>query len=161
MCLVFFFSSRRRHTRSTREWSSDVCSSDLSSNAEICQQQPHWTSCVGWLATQRHLEHDFRTAEHSVGLTQYVPEWQSPDRRPGCSDSKIRLPWRGSRMLLVRPLLVCDCSQHLPQCQLHQSGWHTRNATATPLWHLGAEYRCLRPQTQQPGRQLVPTLQAK
>src|SRR5207247_3165099 len=24
-----FFSSRRRHTRSTRDWSSDVCSSDL------------------------------------------------------------------------------------------------------------------------------------
>src|SRR6266536_1923539 len=27
--IVFFFSSRRRHTRSTRDWSSDVCSSDL------------------------------------------------------------------------------------------------------------------------------------
>src|SRR5690349_24147640 len=26
----FFFSSRRRHTRSLRDWSSDVCSSDLS-----------------------------------------------------------------------------------------------------------------------------------
>ena len=33
MCLVFFcfffFSSRRRHTRLVRDWSSDVCSSDL------------------------------------------------------------------------------------------------------------------------------------
>src|SRR5207245_8261440 len=30
-CLVFFFfSSRRRHTRCYRDWSSDVCSSDLS-----------------------------------------------------------------------------------------------------------------------------------
>src|SRR5699024_11230260 len=29
--LFFFFSSRRRHTRSKRDWSSDVCSSDLSS----------------------------------------------------------------------------------------------------------------------------------
>src|SRR5699024_6588306 len=29
-CLFdFFFSSRRRHTRSKRDWSSDVCSSDL------------------------------------------------------------------------------------------------------------------------------------
>src|SRR3712207_9050616 len=28
MC-VFFFSSRRRHTRYWRDWSSDVCSSDL------------------------------------------------------------------------------------------------------------------------------------
>src|SRR2546429_457325 len=31
MCIlcVFFFSSRRRHTRCSRDWSSDVCSSDL------------------------------------------------------------------------------------------------------------------------------------
>src|SRR6267378_903772 len=28
----FFFSSRRRHTRSLRDWSSDVCSSDLVEN---------------------------------------------------------------------------------------------------------------------------------
>src|SRR5699024_7040680 len=27
--MFFFFSSRRRHTRSKRDWSSDVCSSDL------------------------------------------------------------------------------------------------------------------------------------
>src|SRR5690349_24986200 len=27
--MFFFFSSRRRHTRSLRDWSSDVCSSDL------------------------------------------------------------------------------------------------------------------------------------
>src|SRR5690348_18265923 len=29
MTLIFFFSSRRRHTRWTGDWSSDVCSSDL------------------------------------------------------------------------------------------------------------------------------------
>src|SRR5690606_40309311 len=28
---LFFFSSRRRHTRFSRDWSSDVCSSDLAS----------------------------------------------------------------------------------------------------------------------------------
>src|SRR6266536_5596354 len=32
--IFFFFSSRRRHTRSTRDWSSDVCSSDLGGRAE-------------------------------------------------------------------------------------------------------------------------------
>src|SRR5699024_12093532 len=30
---LLFFSSRRRHTRSKRDWSSDVCSSDLSHRA--------------------------------------------------------------------------------------------------------------------------------
>src|SRR5439155_5165425 len=32
--LFFFFSSRRRHTRWPRDWSSDVCSSDLSPSLE-------------------------------------------------------------------------------------------------------------------------------
>src|SRR2546430_12309179 len=32
--LVFFFSSRRRHTRFDCDWSSDVCSSDLASHLE-------------------------------------------------------------------------------------------------------------------------------
>src|SRR5690606_39626120 len=30
----FFFSSRRRHTRFSRDWSSDVCSSDLALQAQ-------------------------------------------------------------------------------------------------------------------------------
>src|SRR5207253_6217633 len=37
---VFFFSSRRRHTRWPRDWSSDVCSSDL-----ISLQQALIQSC--------------------------------------------------------------------------------------------------------------------
>ena len=32
MDLYFFFSSRSRHTRWPRDWSSDVCSSDLNEN---------------------------------------------------------------------------------------------------------------------------------
>src|SRR2546422_4509802 len=41
MCMVFFFffSSRRRHTRCSRDWSSDVCSSDL----PIRQYAEDWT----------------------------------------------------------------------------------------------------------------------
>src|SRR6266511_5814308 len=31
MIIFFFFSSRRRHTSFSRDWSSDVCSSDLAS----------------------------------------------------------------------------------------------------------------------------------
>src|SRR5438105_15823325 len=36
--LSFFFSSRRRHTRSTRDWSSDVCSSDLEQVRRLVSQ---------------------------------------------------------------------------------------------------------------------------
>src|SRR5206468_7161294 len=42
--LLFFFSSRRRHTRSDRDWSSDVCSSDLSSTNSTSSSPPT-TAC--------------------------------------------------------------------------------------------------------------------
>src|SRR2546422_9777130 len=40
---IFFFSSRRRHTRCSRDWSSDVCSSDLVADdlAQYRRWQPH------------------------------------------------------------------------------------------------------------------------
>src|SRR5690606_39370390 len=42
---LFFFSSRRRHTRFSRDWSSDVCSFDLDATreAEWCRS-PTWRS---------------------------------------------------------------------------------------------------------------------
>src|SRR5438445_8831478 len=42
----FFFSSRRRHTRYWRDWSSDVCSSDL---CGTCRRRPH--------VQRRHVPH--------------------------------------------------------------------------------------------------------
>src|SRR2546428_4622250 len=36
----FFFSSRRRHTRSDRDWSSDVCSSDLFGEMALIDDEP-------------------------------------------------------------------------------------------------------------------------
>src|SRR5699024_8089285 len=42
-CLYFFFSSRRRHTRSKRDWSSDVCSSDL---PDFCRYDCDRGNCI-------------------------------------------------------------------------------------------------------------------
>src|SRR5256885_6731051 len=39
--IIFFFSSRRRHTRLQGDWSSDVCSSDLP-NQSIGRQATQW-----------------------------------------------------------------------------------------------------------------------
>src|SRR6266498_5064625 len=36
--LFFFFSSRRRHTRCGRDWSSDVCSSDLNATEVVIDE---------------------------------------------------------------------------------------------------------------------------
>src|SRR5690606_39382561 len=38
--LPFFFSSRRRHTRFSRDWSSDVCSSDLALGSYMRKLEP-------------------------------------------------------------------------------------------------------------------------
>src|SRR2546429_8249636 len=44
MLFFFFFSSRRRHTRCSRDWSSDVCSSDLFSVAMIIDKHRRFSS---------------------------------------------------------------------------------------------------------------------
>src|SRR3712207_7946295 len=42
--IIFFFSSRRRHTRYWRDWSSDVCSSDLD------KRLSQWVLCLLYYA---------------------------------------------------------------------------------------------------------------
>src|SRR2546422_6667775 len=42
-----FFSSRRRHTSGSRDWSSDVCSSDLYQRLERPRQLPCWITWAG------------------------------------------------------------------------------------------------------------------
>src|SRR2546422_10965883 len=49
---VFFFSSRRRHTRCSRDWSSDVCSSDLLETQELT---PHG---IQLLEDTKHLQQE-------------------------------------------------------------------------------------------------------
>src|SRR5438105_7913448 len=49
----FFFSSRRRHTRSTRDWSSDVCSSDLSTGPAATSPLPTCAASPTCGATRR------------------------------------------------------------------------------------------------------------
>src|SRR5437868_7977662 len=63
----FFFSSRRRHTRSKRDWSSDVCSSDLkrstTQNIVIGGAAGAVPVLVGWAAVTGGI----RSEERRVG----------------------------------------------------------------------------------------------
>src|SRR5258706_1485269 len=56
MCLFFFFSSRRRHTRLVSDWSSDVCSSDLASRwpprGRCRARDDRWTR-ASWCRSRR------------------------------------------------------------------------------------------------------------
>src|SRR5207249_11416368 len=62
----FFFSSRRRHTRSKRDWSSDVCSSDLIVGPELL--------CILRVQALPAAElHDLGADDASHGLTGEQP----------------------------------------------------------------------------------------
>src|SRR5438067_6167048 len=52
----FFFSSRRRHTRSKRDWSSDVCSSDLRSSGAPNMAAAADCACLWVGAAERSVE---------------------------------------------------------------------------------------------------------
>src|SRR5689334_25006994 len=51
----FFFSSRRRHTRWNCDWSSDVCSSDLTNVNKILEGDPEITRRYSQLVGEFHL----------------------------------------------------------------------------------------------------------
>src|SRR2546429_2378936 len=48
----FFFSSRRRHTRCSRDWSSDVCSSDLTTRGLERRRQTSLSMALGARASR-------------------------------------------------------------------------------------------------------------
>src|SRR3989449_7779390 len=50
MLVFFFFSSRRRHTRCSRDWSSDVCSSDLVPSGGVIGTSQSWRGVLAQAA---------------------------------------------------------------------------------------------------------------
>src|SRR5690606_41676218 len=64
MIFYFFFSSRRRHTRFSRDWSSDVCSSDLRGRniavfGQVDQRlNDRWRWSLGLRAEQRDADYE-------------------------------------------------------------------------------------------------------
>src|SRR5437764_11834341 len=54
--LLFFFSSRRRHTRYIGDWSSDVCSSDLRYRRRSRASRRESTSCSEATGSRRRSE---------------------------------------------------------------------------------------------------------
>src|SRR2546429_7050540 len=65
--VFFFFSSRRRHTRCSRDWSSDVCSSDLitgcSSKNSAGSKPPDTLRPTGAPTTFAYLRSEEHTSE--------------------------------------------------------------------------------------------------
>src|SRR2546430_5719700 len=87
---LFFFSSRRRHTRFDCDWSSDVCSSDLK-NSKLMQRQlalgaafkEFENSVAGMLIAQGRALDEARQEANAAGLTTESLSLRSEERRVG------------------------------------------------------------------------------
>src|SRR6267143_2797077 len=66
LCLFFFFSSRRRHTRWNCDWSSDVCSSDLNGAGKTTTIRILATVLTPTAGTVRIAGHDIRADSMEV-----------------------------------------------------------------------------------------------
>src|SRR5690606_39589728 len=93
---ILFFSSRRRHTRFSRDWSSDVCSSDLPRLSQIwIRRQVTSTasgSTVSGLTGLRVcLMHQGvrRWYRSPIMVDQYLPPIRSEERRVGIESSAL------------------------------------------------------------------------
>src|ERR671939_459762 len=104
--LFFFFSSRRRHTRYWRDWSSDVCSSDLLSPCVIFIDE------IDALGRQRGRSNDSASADQDQTLNPLLLEMDgfdqhsglviiAPTNRPDILDSALTRPGRFGREVVV------------------------------------------------------------
>src|SRR5437870_11913735 len=91
----FFFSSRRRHTRWPRDWSSDVCSSDLAlvaaARPDLVVGGPAFLAgrygvACGALCAAVQAELKIRSEERRVGK-------ECRCRRSGCHEKKKERRW--------------------------------------------------------------------
>src|SRR5699024_1853826 len=71
----FFFSSRRRHTRSKRDWSSDVCSSDLffsfTFSSGICSPSAYFLTVLQlilWISAISLVDNDLSFLKNLIEL---------------------------------------------------------------------------------------------
>src|SRR3712207_7296346 len=86
----FFFSSRRRHTRYWRDWSSDVCSSDLRDPKlleKMAERQAQYQALEGFLDRIRGYNKYAEPAEFQRLLAHHLRELlvrcRSEERRVG------------------------------------------------------------------------------
>src|SRR5947209_13953349 len=78
---VFFFSSRRRHTRYWRDWSSDVCSSDLAAAAHAANARTVDSEFVMLRPMGLPMRVESRATSHPSEALEFSPPDRSWPRR--------------------------------------------------------------------------------
>src|SRR5882757_7725900 len=113
----FFFSSRRRHTRYWRDWSSDVCSSDLSAparRARVGRWRVPSRRPAAHVARGRGQRSDRSSVSSAWGHRSRAPLWLRPP------DNEFR-PRKFAMTATISPAGRRDIAHHLhPYTQLRQ-----------------------------------------
>src|SRR5207302_2640790 len=92
----FFFSSRRRHTRFSRDWSSDVCSSDLLSpdGTKIALAIGSGTMSDIWILDRISGTRNRLTTDATSNL---FPEWTPDGKRLRSEERRVGKEGRSRR----------------------------------------------------------------
>src|SRR5947207_15292865 len=109
---VFFFSSRRRHTRSLCDWSSDVCSSDLfeaERQALALMDHPNIGRVLDGGETASGRPYFVMELVKGVPITRYCDEHRSEERRVGkeCGSRWSRDHERKKRRAATARVALC------------------------------------------------------
>src|SRR5690606_40851647 len=94
--LFFFFSSRRRHTRFSRDWSSDVCSSDLNGSIISMPPLPEISSSAVAARTKLYFipSRSYKWLNAAMRDTRHPPaSLRSEERRVGKECRSLRWPY--------------------------------------------------------------------
>src|SRR5690606_39475106 len=94
----FFFSSRRRHTRFSRDWSSDVCSSDLAREVIIGFGHPVYTVSDPRNVVIKRVAASLAAEAGSTRMFD-IAERRSEERRVGkeCRSGRAPERWKKKR----------------------------------------------------------------
>src|SRR5216683_501354 len=129
----FFFSSRRRHTRSDRDWSSDVCSSDLFEDRfgdEVLRGDEFQPGGLapGFIAKEigdLRIDAVERAIHAVIGFSGHL-------YRPMCL-------WR---TILTLSTAFCETPLKLPQCDSNTISTSTSTSTRSPFNRVGSNCHC-------------------
>src|SRR6266516_383816 len=129
ICSVFFFfSSRRRHTRSYGDWSSDVCSSDLPHGARTDHEDNHVQAVI---ARQDTLENQLELRCAHAGVAN-VPDMHAARSERAQRIGAVEQAFddrRPTRLLVERKTLDGASSSHEDPAQ----AWFVRARVAAAL----------------------------
>ena len=75
MCF-FFFSSRRRHTRLVRDWSSDVCSSDLTEERPVTDHSWDYGLSFKFATMDDHIKYQSDDPHHVEFVASFKDWWE-------------------------------------------------------------------------------------